>query len=911
MRVYLPFAQILIFIFIALFSSRGFSESGEGLLNKLLSPGPLIEGHKELEHKDCFSCHDTGEGVTDSKCLDCHKEIKKSIKEAPSFHSLTKEACFKCHSDHKGRTYDSTKINEKSFNHKDTGFNLNGAHKDIDCNKCHSEKRVKKDLRKRDPLYLGLTNSCLGCHKKDDIHYFTGDLAKKECSQCHNESHWDSGVTFNHNKDTDFKLIGAHAKQSCEKCHLISKQKKVAQYQWHNLKSAQCLSCHKDHHNNALSTKFKGGACDRCHGQNEWKIDNFDHRVTQFPLRGKHGQINCVDCHKQSSGKALKDFNWTGLKSACESCHRDYHGFANETSKRFGALIACQHCHNEQDWKREVDFDHNTDTSYRVDGKHKELACFKCHVTSNKNDKSKFAKRIYEWGQLEKKTCETCHKNPHTAKDGKFSKKACSSCHVTQGWHVIRTGKGIFNHDTETRFPLEGKHISIKCSRCHEINKKEVYKFPNAERQFCVTCHKNVHEQQFSGKFNNKSCAECHTAKDFKMLKSFNHNKTRFSITGQHQKIYKDCRQCHVKTRTPLPTTPPRYAGKFIFENPDQDFCIDCHKNIHKEQFTHKFSRMPCSECHSTSSFKSIQKFNHNATRFRLTGRHKEIEKNCKQCHKPSSKMLATKPPRRAKKFVFEGVEKDFCSECHSNVHKDQFHSKFSNMACSQCHTTKDFGKRTAFDHDRTRFDIRGKHKELKCEECHTQTKSLLTKKPKRLAHRFIFSDLYKRDCQTCHKDPHKGDMGNRCSNCHEETAWKKSLDFHKNFSLKGIHYTLTCDECHVEDRALSGLSENCIFCHRKDDVHAGTLPNCVDCHRQYFWEMTAFRHSMSLFPLRGAHRGLDCTECHSTGHYQGVASECRDCHQADAAAVTTPLHNSAAFFNCEDCHNQFSFMGQ
>ncbi len=42
----------------------------EGLLNKLLAPGPLIEGHHDLEKADCLKCHTPREGIPDAKCMD-------------------------------------------------------------------------------------------------------------------------------------------------------------------------------------------------------------------------------------------------------------------------------------------------------------------------------------------------------------------------------------------------------------------------------------------------------------------------------------------------------------------------------------------------------------------------------------------------------------------------------------------------------------------------------------------------------------------------------------------------------------------------------------------------------------------------------------------------------------------------
>ena len=133
---------------ILLFLVSGQIIAQEGLLNKLLAPGPLIEGHKDLEHKDCLECHTAAAGVPNDKCLACHKEIKKSVDSGSSFHALHNKDCFKCHVDHKGRTFDSTKVDEKTFAHKDTGYELVGKHVEIKCSKCHIATRSKKPVNK-------------------------------------------------------------------------------------------------------------------------------------------------------------------------------------------------------------------------------------------------------------------------------------------------------------------------------------------------------------------------------------------------------------------------------------------------------------------------------------------------------------------------------------------------------------------------------------------------------------------------------------------------------------------------------------------------------------------------------------------------------------------------------------------
>ena len=119
-------------------------------MNKLLAPGQLIEGHKDLEQADCLSCHAAGKGVPDQKCLDCHKDIRQSMARPKSFHKLTDQPCFSCHSDHKGRDFDAIAFDITDFDHADTGFPLAPKHQDIKCLDCHTAKRSDRAAQRRD-----------------------------------------------------------------------------------------------------------------------------------------------------------------------------------------------------------------------------------------------------------------------------------------------------------------------------------------------------------------------------------------------------------------------------------------------------------------------------------------------------------------------------------------------------------------------------------------------------------------------------------------------------------------------------------------------------------------------------------------------------------------------------------------
>ena len=138
-------------------------------------------------------------------------------------------------------------------------------------------------------------------------------------------------------------------------------------------------------------------------------------------------------------------------KKTCNGCHKkdDVH-LGNNGSD-------CQQCHDNNDWGK-IQFNHNDDTSFSLQGTHKNLVCEACHLpevlkntTPKKNDSK----------QLEpERTCHDCHQisDVHNGKLG----QSCQQCHQQEKWHE----QVIFNHDF-TLFPLTGSHQLQVCQACH------------------------------------------------------------------------------------------------------------------------------------------------------------------------------------------------------------------------------------------------------------------------------------------------------------------------------------------------------------------------------------------------------------------------------------------------------------
>lgn len=135
----------------------------------------------------------------------------------------------------------------------------------------------------------------------------------------------------------------------------------------------------------------------------------------------------------------------------------------------------------------------------------------------------------------------------------------------------------------------------------------------------------------------------------------------------------------------------------------------------------------------------------------------------------------------------------------------------------------------------------------------------------------------------------------NGCSGCHNEKAWE-IVEFDHNtssFPLLGKHSQVKCSECHRTASGIqlfSSLDTECQSCHA--DIHGGQFSKggrteCQACHTPFDWKKTTFDHEKTGFPLTGAHRNVQCSECHRAEStekgqiviYKTGKTKCSDCH--------------------------------
>lgn len=342
--------------------------------------GYALEGkHREIS---CKKCHENSLGANESfqefantkniTCVSCHKDIHEG--------KLGTD-CKTCHNQN------SFLLKNKSFtgkfDHDKTAYPLKGKHQDVDCRVCH-----KGDLT--DPVSH---NKCMSCHT--DKH--KGDFNTKkdkypDCVACHSvEGFTPSHFTIEmHNKST-FQLEGAHLAQPCFVCHLNNNQWVFA-----NLGS-NCVDCHKDIHEGKIDSKYyQSVSCRTCHQLDSWQNVQFDHTDTGYKLTGKHLTASCSGCHFDKKAIPVEQ-KFKGTANQCAACHQDVHGrqFARN------GVTDCARCHTTQAWDGQS-FDHNK-TSFKLDGKHQNVSCEKCH-----KEPAKSSNRV-RYFKLPKHQCIDCH----------------------------------------------------------------------------------------------------------------------------------------------------------------------------------------------------------------------------------------------------------------------------------------------------------------------------------------------------------------------------------------------------------------------------------------------------------------------------------------------------------------------
>lgn len=495
---------------------------------------------------------------------------------------------------------------------------------------------------------------------------------------------------------------------------------------------------------------------------------------------------------------------------------------------------------------------------------------------------------------------------------------------------------------------LEG---TANCIKCHGLKGSQS---PMTQR--CVQCHKEIgwltRQQRglhaYEARVGKKECASCHpdhAGTDFKMVhwvegapSKFDHRKAGWALDGAH--LDTKCESCHA-TRYRVgqaATLSPRTsnAGWVGLEKN----CVSCHKtdDVHDGALA-----TSCESCHDTKTWHKAPKFDHDEADYRLDGKHTDVA--CNTCHLVPR--LKTRTNEKGERIpLFKPVPFKECSSCHEDPHKGRLSAK-----CSACHSTAGFDviDKRAFNHNLTRYPLKGGHAAVACAECHGRDMAR--------------KNVPYATCASCHADSHNGEatLGGTaadCAACHKVEGFAPAtftLAQHRQtaYALEGRHQEVKCALCHTSRPVPSGaaakatlalgrtivrlrmLSARCADCHA--DVHGGeqiasvASSTCETCHAVAGFAPSTYSkdlHATLRLALDGKHATIACSACHgatrtglpawpaavraSLGKGQvklsGVDPACTACHVDPHAGRYSKAGGAAGDGTCRSCHGADAF---
>jgi hypothetical protein len=524
-----------------------------------------------------------------------------------------------------------------------------------------------------------------------------------------------------------------------------------------------------------------------------------------------------------------------------------------------------------------------------------QLKCLECHTEIRERvTKRRGMHAVWVSANASSNVCATCHSD-HNGADFPL-------VHWEPSREAMDHGK--------TGFSLTGKHAGVACGSCHKsefippaarggILLKDLNRTYLGLSRDCASCHQDEHRGQLG-----KDCARCHTADAWKPAALFNHAKTKYPLTGTHEKT--PCAKCHPSIADAKPYA--KYIGLSFTK------CTACHTDPHKGSFT-----APCESCHNTSIWKQInglQGFDHSKTKYPLLGKHKTVA--CEDCHKHGD-FKAQIPFAK-------------CLDCHKDAHRGQFRARADGGECASCHSVDGWNPSTftVKDHAATKYPLEGRHVPVACDKCHS---------PKGPKGEDTLFKITQTQCKDCHEDIHKAQFAgpphqNRCESCHNLQGFKPArfaLARHKDtrFPLTGAHLAVLCADCHkpvpagspapvkyrFEDRSCTGCHVDPHHGQFRESMEAkradGTMAGCEACHTTANWkELNRFDHSKTEFPLLGAHRGVACADCHrppaletslKNVDFRAAPKNCSGCHNDPHAGQFSTRKDAA---DCSGCHN-------
>ncbi|MGB4593346.1 MAG: hypothetical protein WBI63_06185 [Coriobacteriia bacterium] len=429
-----------------------------------LVPGPKSAGPAKYTHPVMASSQ---------TCTSC----KATLHDYKHLEPYTDQACERCHS------LDSWR--DTHFTHQQSDLDVS-FHAIVGCARCHTEGEA-------DP-----SPACVSCHAAKSIH----DAAVTNCQPCHTAIAWSLRRPL---PEDHLSLEGGHASVTCFQCHKATRAKDAP--------DRRCVDCHGRNHG-GLTT------CEDCHDPaRQWAPSPDFNHSTFFPLKYRHAQAACADCHVGG--------RFAGTPTNCSGCHAVVHT----------NLTACEKCHTPAGF---VPSTFNHSAYFKITGRHTALDCADCHKRGVYNTTPTY--------------CSGCHGTKH----GGLS--ACQKCHTTAGFKP-----STFEHTNV--FVLVGAHAKLRCDKCHP-GYRYAQNIGNGGTA-CNSCHAGPHDADIT------ACKNCHTTTSWVPTKAITHP-GYIQLGSEHQA--RSCTLCHPTLKFEVPTTPCEDCHASTIPHVGPTDCLRCHR---------------------------------------------------------------------------------------------------------------------------------------------------------------------------------------------------------------------------------------------------------------------------------------------------------------------------------------------
>ncbi|MBK8180850.1 MAG: hypothetical protein IPK67_18555 [Planctomycetes bacterium] len=305
----------------------------------------LTGSHATTECNDCHEDPPSKEYARlfrghPGQCEDCHADVHGTIfaTRTSVLSPLPQGECARCHG-----TQTFAEGAREKFDHSAwTGFVVDGAHAQAECEVCHVP-RAEPDLDKRRfgrvEEHFDRHRGCFSCHQDphegrfDDPRFPSVVDQKQDCARCHDTTSFRNlWHDFDHGRWTDFELRDGHRTARCSDCH-TPRPKDGFGRSWEPALGTGCADCHDDPHGGqfapaAGAADLLTGAtdCAACHDEGARRFSTFDHeRDSRFPLGETHRNVACDKCHLPEPNPVLENgpavIRYRPLGVECSDCH--------------------------------------------------------------------------------------------------------------------------------------------------------------------------------------------------------------------------------------------------------------------------------------------------------------------------------------------------------------------------------------------------------------------------------------------------------------------------------------------------------------------------------------------------------------------------------------------------------------